>query len=150
MASRVRPAAASFAVLAGALTQATSAASQSADPGAIQREIERQQQRIEEQAAPPKLQGPAVVGPQRSPAVVFPGGGPTLQLKRVIFEGASKFLSQQELEHIVAKYVGRKVDLAALQRMVQEINSLYAAKGVGQAMPLCRHRPSRTTPCGSS
>lgn len=130
MARGAWPAAARLVVLAGGLIEAMPAVAQNVDPGAIQREIERQQQRIEQQAAPPKLEGPAVVGPQRPPAVVFPGGGPTLRLKRVIFEGASKFLSRQELDGIAAKYVGTKVDLAALQRMVQEINALYAAKGV--------------------
>jgi hemolysin activation/secretion protein len=130
LARRAWPVAARLVVLAGGLVEAMPAVAQNVDPGAIQREIERQQQRIEQQAAPPKLEGPAVVGPQRPPAVVFPGGGPTLRLKRVIFEGASKFLSRQELDGIVAKYVGTKVDLAALQRMVQEINALYAAKGV--------------------
>lgn len=106
------------------------AAAQIADPGQIQREIERQQRRIEQQTAPPKLEGPAVVGPQRAPGVVFPGGGPKLKLKHVIFDGASKFLSREELDGIAAKYLGTEVDLAALQRMVQEINALYAAKGV--------------------
>jgi len=111
------------------LLGASAALAQNVDPGAIQREIERQQQRIEQQEQPKKLEGPGVVAPPRAPGVIFPGGGATLVLKQVIFD-SSRFLSPDELNAIAAKYVGTTVDLAALQRMVEEINALYAAKGV--------------------
>lgn len=127
----VRLMAAAIAIGAGVLASSGAARAQANNnPGAIQQEIERQQQRLEQQEAPPKLEGPPVVGPQRPAGVIFPGGGPTLRLKRVLFDGVSKFLSQDELDQITAKYIGRTVDLAALQRMVQEINALYSAKGV--------------------
>jgi len=114
---------------ASLLLGAPAALAQNVDPGAVEREMQRQQQRIEQQAEPKKLEGPGVVGPARQPGVIFPGGGATLVLKQVIFD-ESRFLSREELNAIAAKYVGSKVDLAGLQRMVEEINALYAARGV--------------------
>jgi hemolysin activation/secretion protein len=117
-------------VAAGIVLACTSAAfAQNVDPGAIERESQRQQRQIELQDQPKKLEGPAVVGPRPAAGVVFPAGGAQLLLRRVVFE-PSRFISEAELDAIAAKYIGTRVDLAALQRMVEEINALYAAKGV--------------------
>lgn len=117
-------------VAAGTVLACTSVAfAQNIDPGAIERESRRQQRQIELRDQPKKLEGPAVVGPRPAAGIIFPAGGAKLVLKKVVFE-ASRFITQAELESISAKYIGTKVDLATLQRMVEEINALYAAKGV--------------------
>lgn len=103
------------------------------NPGIINQDIERQRQRIEQQDQAPKQQGPSVVGPARGPAVQLPGGGQTFVLRRVVFE-PSKFISPEELDAIAAKYVGRRVDIAALQNLVNDVNAIYAARGIVTAI----------------
>lgn len=105
----------------------------SINPGVIERDIERQRQRIEQQQQTPRQQGPAVIGPQRAPAVVIPGGGPRFLLRRVEFD-SSKFITPDELQAIASKYVGRQVDIAGLQNLVAEINQLYAQRGIVTAI----------------
>lgn len=103
------------------------------NPGVIDRDVERQRQRIEQQQQPQKQQGPAVVGPQRAPAVTIPGGGPRFLLRRVRFD-ASKFITPEELQAIASKYVGKQVDIAGLQNLVADINALYAQRGIVTAI----------------
>jgi hemolysin activation/secretion protein len=102
---------------------------QTVNPGAVEQEMQRQQQRMEQQAAPPKQQGPGVVGPKPGSKIEFPGGGPTVVLKSVTFDH-SEFISEKELNAIAAKYIGKKVDFAALQRLVKEIDDIYTARGI--------------------
>jgi hemolysin activation/secretion protein len=99
------------------------------NPGAIEQETQRQEQRIQRQTATPKQQGPAVVGPAPAPKIEFPPGGSTLILKSVEFD-KSEFLTTAELDAIAQRYIGTKVDLAAIQRLVQEVNDLYTQKGL--------------------
>ncbi|MBS0536806.1 MAG: ShlB/FhaC/HecB family hemolysin secretion/activation protein [Proteobacteria bacterium] len=103
------------------------------NPGVINQDIERQRQRIEQQQQAPKQQGPSVVGPSRGPAVQVPGGGATFLLRKVVFD-KSKFITPEELDAVAAKYVGRRVDIAALQSMVADINAIYAARGIVTAI----------------
>lgn len=103
------------------------------NPGVINQDIERQRQRIEQQQLAPKQQGPSVVGPSRGPAVKVPGGGATFLLRKVVFD-ASKFITPEELDAVAAKYVGRQVDIAALQNLVADINAIYAARGIVTAI----------------
>ncbi len=103
------------------------------NPGVINQDIERQRQRIEQQQQLPKQQGPSVVGPSRGPAVKVPGGGQTFLLRKVIFD-PSKFITPAELDAIAAKYVGRRVDIAALQDLVADVNAVYAARGIVTAI----------------
>ena len=74
-------------------------------------------------------QGPAIVEPERGQSNVVAPGGPTFILRGVVVE-KSKFLSQGELDAITARYVGTRVDISGVQRMVKEINDLYARKGI--------------------
>lgn len=97
-------------------------------PGALYRSFQRRQQQIEQQNQPPPLQGPAVVAPAPAPAAVGQPGGPTFVLREVQFS-PSVFLSPQELDAIAARFVGRSVDFAGLQQIVQDVNALYEAKG---------------------
>ncbi|HWI20842.1 MAG TPA: hypothetical protein VNT81_23970, partial [Vicinamibacterales bacterium] len=87
------------------------------NPAQIERDVERQQRRLEQREQVPKQQGPGVVGPQRAPAVKIPGGGPRFKLRKVIFD-KSKFITQEELDAIASKYVGKQVDIAGLQNLV--------------------------------
>ncbi|MBS0246214.1 MAG: ShlB/FhaC/HecB family hemolysin secretion/activation protein [Proteobacteria bacterium] len=103
------------------------------NPGVINQDIERQRQRLEQQQQAPKQQGPSVVGPGRAPAVLVPGGGQTFLLRKVVFD-SSKFITSEELNAVAAKYVGRRVDIAALQHLVADINAIYAARGIVTAI----------------
>jgi hemolysin activation/secretion protein len=102
----------------------------SINPGGIQQEQLRQQQRLEQQAAPPKQQGPGVVGPARQHSPLLQPGGPKFKLKKIEFDGESKFLSKEELDAIVAPLVGHDVDFAGLSNMIAAINDLYTRKGI--------------------
>ena len=99
------------------------------NPGAIDSEIQRQRERTERQLQPPRQQGPGVVGPARQPAGAIRPGGPKFVLRAVAFD-ESKFLSKEELDGIIAPYIGRPVDFSDLQKILQAINDLYAKKGV--------------------
>jgi hemolysin activation/secretion protein len=103
------------------------------NPGLIENDIERQRRRIEQQQQVPKQGGPAVVGPQRSSPVIVPGGGQRFRLRAVGFD-KSKFITQEELNAVAAKYIGKQVDIAALQTMVAEINQIYADRGIVTAI----------------
>lgn len=103
------------------------------NPGLIERDVERQQRRLEQREQVPKLQGPGVVAPQRAPAVKIPGGGLRFKLRKVIFD-KSKFITLEELDAIASKYVGKQVDVAGLQNLVSEINELYAKRGIVTAI----------------
>lgn len=97
-------------------------------PQTLENEAARQRREIERQTAPPRQRGPGVVAPTPGPRLEFPAGGATVVLTRVEFDD-SKFLSPAELDAIRARYLGRTVDLAAIGKLVQEVNDLYAAKG---------------------
>ena len=106
---------------------------QVSNPGLIQNEIDRQRERIEQQQQVPKQQGPSVIGPQRAPAVKISGGGQTFVLRKVIFD-SSKFITPEELQAVATKYVGKRVDIAALQNLVADVNLIYAQRGIVTAI----------------
>jgi hemolysin activation/secretion protein len=97
-------------------------------PQTLENEAARQQREIERQTAPQRQRGPGVVAPAPGPRLEFPAGGATVLLTRVEFDD-SRFLSPAELDTIRERYLGKTVDLAAIGRLVQEVNDLYAAKG---------------------
>jgi hemolysin activation/secretion protein len=99
------------------------------NPGAIQTDIDRQRQQFEQGQQPPRQQGPAVIGPEREKSQALKPGGPKFRLRRLKFDH-SKFLTKEELKTIGAKYVGKDVDISALQQLVADINALYAQKGI--------------------
>lgn len=103
------------------------------NPGVIQNDIERQRRQIEQQDQTPKQLGPAVIGPQRAPTVVGPGGGARFVLRRLVFD-TSKFITPDELSAVASKYVGKPVDIAVLQSIVAEINQIYAQRGIVTAI----------------
>ncbi|MCU4179931.1 ShlB/FhaC/HecB family hemolysin secretion/activation protein [Bosea sp. BH3] len=97
-------------------------------PQTIENEAERQRREIERQTAPQRQRGPGVIGPQAGPKLEFPAGGASVLLTRIEFT-ESRFLSAAELDAIRARHVGQRVDLAAIGRIVQSVNDLYAEKG---------------------
>ncbi|KYH03361.1 ShlB/FhaC/HecB family hemolysin secretion/activation protein [Bradyrhizobium sp. DOA1] len=106
-----------------------SARAQSINPGVIQNDIDRQRRQLEQQSAPPKLTGPAVIGGEREKSQLLKPGGPKFRLRKVTFD-ESKFITPAELDEIARKYVGKDVDIAALLQLVADINAVYAARGI--------------------
>lgn len=106
-----------------------SARAQSINPGVIQNDIDRQRRQLEQQSAPPKLTGPAVIGGEREKSQLLKPGGPKFRLRKVTFD-ESKFITPAELDEIARKYVGKDVDIAALLQLVADINAIYAARGI--------------------
>ncbi len=94
----------------------------------IESEADRQRLEIERQTAPQRQSGPAVVAPPVGPRLEFPAGGASVVLTRIDFD-ASRFLTPAELDAIRARYVGRRVDLAEIGKILQAVNDLYAEKG---------------------
>ncbi|MBR0876073.1 hemolysin activation/secretion protein [Bradyrhizobium japonicum] len=105
-----------------------SARAQSINPGVIQNDIDRQRRQLEQQSAPPKLSGPAVIGGEREKSQLKPGG-PKFRLRKVEFD-SSKFITPAELDEIAKKYVGKNVDIAALLQLVADINAIYTERGI--------------------
>src|SRR3954468_17895579 len=101
----------------------------SINPGVIQNDVDRQRRQLEQQSAPPKLNGPAVIGGEREKSQLLKPGGPKFRLRKIEF-GSSKFITPSELDEIAKKYVGQNVDIAALLQLVADINAVYAARGI--------------------
>ncbi|MCK1389327.1 ShlB/FhaC/HecB family hemolysin secretion/activation protein [Bradyrhizobium sp. 1] len=101
----------------------------SINPGVIQNDVDRQRRQLEQQSAPPKLNGPAVIGGEREKSQLLKPGGPKFRLRKIEF-GSSKFITPAELDEIAKKYVGQNVDIAALLQLVADINAVYAARGI--------------------
>jgi hemolysin activation/secretion protein len=99
----------------------------SVNPGAISNQNQQNREQLEQQNALP--QGPAVLAPPAYQSPVGAPGGPTFVLRGVTVD-SSQFLSRQEIDAITRKYVGTRVDISGVQRMVKEINDLYAARGI--------------------
>lgn len=87
-------------------------------------------QRLETLRVPEPLTGPVVISPAAARGQMVPPGGPTVLLKSVDISPASAFLTQDELNAILAKYVGKRVDFSQIQHLVQDLNDLYTLKGV--------------------
>lgn len=101
----------------------------SINPGVIQNDVDRQRRQLEQQSAPPKLGGPAVIGGEREKSQLLKPGGPKFRLRKVEFD-ASKFITPAELDEIAKKYVGKNVDIASLLQLVADINAIYTERGI--------------------
>jgi hemolysin activation/secretion protein len=101
----------------------------SINPGVIQNDVDRQRRQLEQQSAPPKLNGPAVIGGEREKSQLLKPGGPKFRLRKVEFDG-SKFITPAELDEIAKKYVGKNVDIASLLQLVADINAIYTERGL--------------------
>lgn len=58
-------------------------------------------------------------------------------LKEVRF-GPSELLAREDLDAAAAPYLGRQVSMADLEKLVAEINALYAAKGISTAKAMLK------------
>lgn len=115
--------------IALAVSSIVAARAQSINPGVIQNDVDRQRRQLEQQSAPPKLNGPAVIGGEREKSQLLRPGGPKFRLRKVTFD-ESKFITPAELDEIAKKYVGKDVDIAALLQLVADINAVYTARGI--------------------
>lgn len=106
----------------------------SLDPGAILQN-QLQNQRISPlgpppgpQTAPPVLEIPPLpmLAPLVAPGVMFQLNGITVD--------QSAFLTAQDLAAIYQPYVGKEVGFDDLQKIVEQINALYRARGVATAL----------------
>jgi hemolysin activation/secretion protein len=95
--------------------------------GLINNQNQQNREQLEQKNALPQV--PAVLAPPATQNNLVAPGGPTFVLRGVTLD-KSQFLSPQELDAITAKYIGTRVDIAGVQRMVKEINDLYAQKGI--------------------
>lgn len=123
---RIRGAALAVGLAASCIVAARA---QSINPGVIQNDVDRQRRQLEQQSAPPKLTGPAVIGGEREKSQLLKPGGPKFRLRKVTFD-ESKFITPAELDEIAKKYVGKDVDIASLLQLVADINAVYAARGI--------------------
>lgn len=112
-----------------ALLASASARAQTINPGAIQNDLDRQRQQFEQRSAPPKLQGPAVIGGEREKPGILKPGGPKFKLNKIVFD-SSKFITPEELDEIAKKYVGQDADISVLQQVIADINAIYAERGI--------------------
>ncbi len=100
------------------------------DAGALQSEADRIQQDLENRVEPrPRDEADTVSGPPRKAPPEIPGGGPTFRLTRVAFT-PSYFFTQEELSAIAAPFVGRTLDFAGIQALVNAVNAHYSQRGI--------------------
>ncbi|MEO1205465.1 MAG: ShlB/FhaC/HecB family hemolysin secretion/activation protein [Pseudomonadota bacterium] len=103
--------------------------------GALSQESLRQQRQLEQQLKPRArpLATPDISGPERSEDDIGDDTGPKFKLTAVTFS-RSAFLSPPDLQAIAAKYTGREITFADLQRILADVNALYGARGIITAL----------------
>lgn len=109
-----------------AVAQVTPQVPPTVDPAQLQRQreaLELQRQQAAPKPVDPKLTAPAAERPAGSEAP-----GPSFILKRVEFT-PSKFLTEAELQAVVAGQMGKPTTFADVKRLAIEINALYLARG---------------------
>jgi len=116
-----------LAPLAARAQTAPAATAPQINPGLINNQNRQNREQLEQQNKLPQVPG-VVAPPAPAPKITVPGG-PKFKLLVVTLDD-SHFLTRQELDAITAKYIGTEVDISRVQKMVQEINDLYAAKGI--------------------
>lgn len=135
-----------LAVLPAALLAVRSASAQTLpqlNPNALGNQQLRQQQRLEQQQSPDLVpQESPIINQQPQPENNLSAAGPAFQLNGVTFD-KSAFLTPAELDAIASHYVGRKVDLAELQKLTEDVNALYQSKGLVTDSAIVR--PQRVT-----
>jgi hemolysin activation/secretion protein len=105
-----------------------SAGAQVPNSGAIARQTQQTQSEAARRTSPTDPTSGGLIAPQAPPPIVVPGGGATFLLRDVDFS-PSELLPAEDLKAISAKYVGKQVDLAALQAIANAVNELYADRG---------------------
>lgn len=98
------------------------------NPGVIQSQTKQNENEIKQQNEQ-RLVGPAVAPVIVPPSNVGPGGGARFLLKKVVVD-KSAFLKPEELDKITAPFIGRRVDISDVQRILKAINDIYADRGL--------------------
>jgi hemolysin activation/secretion protein len=99
-------------------------------PGVINTQTQQTEQQILRQTELP--QTPSIAPFPPTQFAVSPPGGPTFVLRGVVVDD-SHFLAKDEISAITSQYIGKRVDLSTVQRMVKEINDLFAARNLSTA-----------------
>ena len=97
-----------------------------------ERIAQQQRERIEklnEEAARKQTGDPVIADPAERRKLP-PKGGPMVKLTSVTFEPSSAFLTEDELDAIKSKYLGKRVDFSEISELVRDVNDLYAEKGI--------------------
>ena len=97
-----------------------------------ERIAQQQRERIEklnEEAARKQTGDPVIADPAERRKLP-PKGGPMVKLNSVTFEPSSAFLTEDELNAIKSKYLGKRVDFSEISELVRDVNDLYAEKGI--------------------
>lgn len=110
-----------FAVDAGA---AEPAVSPSVNPGLINKEGQQNLNQLQQQNALPKPPPIVNQAPSKQPSQA---GGPSFVLRGVRVS-ATRFLTGKEIAAVTGKYVGTKVTIGTLNRIVDELNEVLARK----------------------
>jgi hemolysin activation/secretion protein len=77
-----------------------------------------------------KQTGSSVIADELNRRELPPRGGATVLLKSVNIGPESAFLTQVELDPIISKYRGQRVDFSQISELVRDVNDLYAEKGI--------------------
>ena len=101
----------------------------------LNREAERNLRALERglERRAPRLEGPVIEGTEREKAAAAQPGGPVFTLKRIDFS-PSEFIDRSELSGIAGRYIGRDVDIATLYKIVEDVNKIYAERGIITAL----------------
>ena len=65
----------------------------------------------------------------QTPRAKHPSGGLVFVINRIDFD-RSRFLSAAELQALATPLLGRKIDLGDLQHLAEQVNALYAKRGI--------------------
>lgn len=98
------------------------------DPGVVQSQTRQNENQILQQNDQ-TLVGPPVAPVNVPKTQVGPDGGARFLLRKVVVDN-SAFLSKEEIDKITAPYIGRRVDIADIQRILKAINDIYARRGI--------------------
>ena len=98
------------------------------NPGVIQNQNRQNENEVKEQTDQ-TFSGPPVAPINVPKTFVAPPGGATFLLREVLFT-ESAFITRAELDAIIAPYIGKKVDISDVQRIVKAVNDIYAERGI--------------------
>jgi hemolysin activation/secretion protein len=106
----------------------------SVEPGAIlQNQLQNRQNNVPAPPPGPMVSPPVLEVTPPAPMELPAAPGVTFQLNGITIDPSS-FLTLQELGPLYQSYIGKDVALSDLQKIVDQINALYRAKGVATAL----------------
>lgn len=106
------------------------------DPGALEQDERRQQQRaLQRRALDADEPGIIIDNLRREDDYRLPDDGPSFRLQGVRFS-ASEWLDDSALRDVSGRYIGRDVDFGDLNTLADEVNALYDERGIITARAL--------------